>query len=319
MSIPKRQHTIPRVYLENFTDSDGRLNTFSKRTKETLRPYPKDALVRKYYYSQPVDGRENADHNIETEILGGIETKYPLLYEQLIKGELDDVELMFETLAMMRSRSAAFREAFEIGLSDYVDTFLRSLPKSKLPSPPPNMPDILEKTNVTIDPHSSLRAMPHYLKRNTKCLVNCSYFVVRAPSGTEFLTSDNPVVWYQKKYGYTDKVVYPNEPTLKTRVVFPLNKKHALVGRPQRDNEPIFQTGIRSFSRKALREANEMMLGCAWDKTIGEIVLPSRIRDYYTALAPYLEISGYEPTTGSFELVGTTLKKIRSKHKYTLS
>jgi len=64
----------------------------------------------------------------------------------------------------MRARSPAFREAFEIGLADFVMAKTKALPKGFLPHPPDGFPDILEKTVATIDPHRSLIAMAHYVR-----------------------------------------------------------------------------------------------------------------------------------------------------------
>ena len=130
MTDPKRHHTISRVYLENFHDDDGRLSVYSKRRNTNLRPKPKDALVRSFYYSQPLDGIENAEHGIETKLLNELETQYPELYDQLVKDKAVNLDLMYQTLLMMRSRSPAFREAFELGLADYVDKFRAGIPRA---------------------------------------------------------------------------------------------------------------------------------------------------------------------------------------------
>jgi Protein of unknown function (DUF4238) len=171
MSIPKRQHTIPRVYLESFVDGDGRLTVWSKRRKATLRPTPSDALIRSYYYSQPVDGIDNANHSIETDLLGGLETDYPSFLAAALGAKSSiDIELFLHTILMLRSRSAAFRELFELGLSDLVDKHIKEIPLDELPLPPEQFPDLMDHMVVTIDPHRSLHAMAYYIVNYAKPL-----------------------------------------------------------------------------------------------------------------------------------------------------
>lgn len=318
MSNPKRHHTIPRVYLDNFKDGDGRLTVYSKRQKKALRPEPKDALIRSYYYSQPVDGVEHADHTMEITLLGGIETNYNRLYCTLIEQDADvDLELMFKTLLMLRARSPAFREAFELGLSDMVDKFSKSLPVSDFPDPPPGFPDLLEKLVISIDPHRSMSAMAHYVRFYAQAIISCCYSVRRLPKGSELITSDNPVIWYETRQPFSKERVYLNEATPRTRVVLPLNKSHVLLGRKRQLNEPPFKRGIRTLEKRILNEINELQIGCAWDHFIGNAKLPKQRFEYYSCRAPLLHIPKYNPDNNSFELDHISLGPIRKKHKFS--
>lgn len=316
MSTPKRQHTTPRVYLENFCEDDGRLTLYSKRQAETRRPKPVDALVRSFYYSQPLNGELNAEHGIETEFLHGLETRYNELYTQLIEGLEVDLVLLFQTLASMRARSAAFREAFEIGLAELVDEQVRAIPRSAFPSPPESIPDIWDKVHATIDPHRSLIAMAHYTRFYMRGITECSYSVVRAPKGTEFLTSDNPVIWFERGYQQGREKIYLTQPTSATRVVFPINKCVALLGRVRRPKEAEFRTGVREIPRRLLRSANEMQLACAWDGVVGTARLPVRSRSHYSKLAPTVKIDHFDPKQNTFLLNSWSLEPLRKKRKF---
>ena len=317
MSTPKRQHTTPRVYLANFVDSDNRLTVYSKRRKNWLKPKPKDALIRSYYYSQPVEGVENVEHGIETEILGNLETQYPALYEQLTNDQTVNLDLMFQTLVMMRSRSPAFREAFEIGLANMVDIHFQGIPSAELPEPPKTFPDIRAHAVVTIDPHRSLTAMPHYIKEYCTSISGSSYVVATAPRGAEFLTSDNPVIWYEKGPKFAERTVYSNVLTSRTRVVFPLNKKMALFGRLRRANEPWFRRGLVGVTKEIVREANEVQVACAWDNIVGTNNLPKRVWLMATRVVPKMNIVNFDPSENKFVLAETTLGPMTAKHKHT--
>jgi len=317
LSDPKRQHTIPRVYLENFKDEDGRLSVFSKRRRELLRPKPDDALIRKYYYSQPVEGAPNAEHVIETRLLNDLETRYPALYSQLC-GETDiDLDLLFKTLLMMRSRSPAFREAFELGLADLVDDQRRSIPPSLLESAPEEIPDIWDKLVVTIDPHRSLIAMAHYIREYTDGITSCSFSIMLAPRGAELITSDNPVIWFEKGRKARAYQVYPNMASRNTRLIFPLDKRRLLVGRQRKDEEPLVRKQVRMLSRRELHEANMLQLGCAWDDVVGKLRLPKNDFDYYSQVAPKLVIKHFDPDRDEFFLDETRLDIMRTKPKFS--
>lgn len=317
MSVPKRQHVVPKVYLKNFTDLDGRLSLYSKRQQKSLRPMPKDALIKRYYYSQPLNGIENAEHIFETQLLTSIETKYNRLYSSLVTQEGPvDLELMFETLVSMRSRSPAFREPFELGLAGFVDKARLAMPRSTFPPPPEKFPDLWDNLAVAIDPHRSLLAMPHYIREYTSAIIGCSYSVWTVPSGSELATSDNPVVWFEKRRMGLEETVYPLKLTQRTRVVMPLDKAHVLVGRRKQAGEPDFRPGITELSRPMLRQINELQLGCCWDYFVGTAKLSRQGRATYSKKAPEMEITNFDPDTNMFDLKEIRLGNLRTKQKY---
>lgn len=320
MSIPKRQHTIPRVYLENFVDSDDRLTVWSKRRKQTQRPFPGDALIRSYYYSQPVDGVDNANHSIETDLLGGIETSYPKLLRAVLSGEKDiDLELLLHTILMLRSRSAAFREPFEIALSDLVEKQIKSIPSKELPPPPKNFPDIRDHLVVTIDPHRSLHAMAYYITNYARPITFMEWTVRSAPKGRELLTSDNPVVWYERGFGASLPVIYTRNPTLKTRAVVPVTRTEALVGRPSATGDIRFLGRGPELSGELIRECNRIQMACSWDDVVMSAKLPKLDIERFGGLAPRMDISHYEPESGAFLLNEEYLGSFRKKYKFERS
>lgn len=317
MNIPKRQHTIPKVYLKNFSDQDGRLTVYSKRRNETTRPLPKDALVRTYYYSQPIEGIPNSEHGIETGLFNDLETQYPKLYADLINQNEVDLGLLFQIIYLFRARSPAFREAFEIGLAGMVDRALQSMPSSLLPQPPEGFPDLLEKLVVTIDPHRSLTAMAYYIMTYLKTVTSSTFIIGCAPKGCEFLTSDNPVVWFERGRKIGEESIYQNTPTSKTRLVIPLNKNMALIGRQNLNAEPDLRSGARILSRREMLELNAMQIACSWDCIIGKIRVPRVYRERYFKVVPHLIIDHFNPNNDSFSLRETKLLPYTEKHKHS--
>ena len=316
MSPPKRHHTIPRVYLKNFIDADERLTLFSKRLDRIIRPLPQKALTRWFYYSQPQGGQDNVEHGFETTLLHELEEQYPSLYEELTQGTCSSIELLFQTLAISRVRSPAFREVFELALADYVDGFVRALPKKQFPKPPQSIPDLWDKIFPAIDPHRSLHAMPHYMKHYMAGVTSCSFAVAIAPKGIEFLTSDNPVIWFENRYQLGSETIFPFTPTQNTRVFFPLNKRMTLVGRLRRNGESEFREGFMEATRPMVRSINEMQLACSWDATIGTESIPLVRKRHYSKLAPCMKVESFDPESNEYQLAPFTLAPMRDKLKF---
>ncbi len=316
MSTPKRQHTVPKVYLSNFVDTDGRLSLFSKRRSEHFRPEPKDALIRKFYYSQPIDGVDNKAHNFETELLGEIETKYPSLYEALLDGQTVDLETLFLTVLSMRVRSVGFREPFEIALADFVDHNLDKLLKINFPAALTKAGISRRDLQVTIDPHRSLQAMSHYLLNYCKAITTSHFKLVKPNGKKKFLTSDNPVVWFERTNGGEIKTPYTSNPTKKTIVFFPLNPYLGLLGTPTSNQNELVALEEEKLSRSETNELNAAILACAWDHVVGHCTLPKLKRQSVENVAPEMKVSSYSPDNGSFELASITLSGFRTKAKY---
>jgi hypothetical protein len=317
MSIPKRQHTVPRVYLENFKESDGRLTVWSKRRKMLLRPEPEGALIRGFYYSQPENGAENANHSIETDFLGGIETRYPQFLQSIVNGNPDfEIDLFLHTVLMIRSRSVAFRECFELGLADMVGNRIKELPKSALPPPPADYPDIMDDVVVTIDPHRSLTAMAFYILNYCTPLTQMEWSVRHTPKGRQLLTSDNPVVWYERGFGSELPIIYPLIIGPQTRAVLPLGRNVALVGKESRTGDLRFIGKGHDLSTGQVNEINAVQIGCAWDEVIGDIRAPKTIVSRFSAVAPRMDIAAYDPETGSYIINAHYLSEMRKKEKF---
>lgn len=317
MPKPKRHHTIPRVYLEDFVEEDQRLTVWSKRRRNYQRPKTTEALIRGHYYSQPVDGQLNADQSIEAKLLNDLETRYPSFIDQLHSGKPNiDIELFVQTVVSLRARSAAFREPFELGLADYVERATKNIPKGEMPVPPAGLEDIWDSIKVSIDPHRSLHAMAHYVRKYALVLSVLEYSVRVAPNGARLFTSDNPVVWYERGYGSTSPIVYPQSISKDTRAVIPISDHEALVGVPSKTGDFKYNPHRMELSRQQVREINELQLACAWDEVVGTAILPKISWDRFGGLAPRMDISNYYPNTGEFWIDRTYLDVLRSKQKF---
>lgn len=316
MSTPKRQHTIPKVYLSNFTEQDDRLTVYSKRSGATIRPYPKDALIRRYYYSQPIDGIDNKYHDFETKLLGPIETSYPSLYNDLLLQNDVNLELFFETISLMRVRSAGFREPFEIALSDYVKRHLDRLPNSGLPSSMKEKGLTKNDLVVAIDPHRSLQAMAYHLTHHCAAIADSSYFLVSPSKNKSFFTSDNPVVWFDKIGNDAPTNLYTTHPTKHTRVFFPINPRLGVVGRLTNQADNSLNLKPRILSTQDTNILNYTIFASAWDHVIGLSAFPNAMREKARTVAPALIVYNYAPDAGAFDIAHWSWEPLKGKVKY---
>ena len=217
---------------------------------------------------------------------------------------------------MLRSRSPSFREAFELGLSDLVARFAKTIPRAELPIPPKDMPNILDQIVITIDPHRSIHAMGLYIKNYASILTRFEYSLQLAPRGISLLTSDNPVVWYNNGYGTALPVIYPQDLTNNTRAILPIDKETALIGKPSPTGSFKYKGYAGVLSARQVREINELQVACAWDQVVGVIALPMRSIDRLSRLAPKIDIGHFNADSGEFYILDTYLSQIRNKHKF---
>jgi hypothetical protein len=201
-NMPRRHHYVPVTYLRNFADSSGQLHVFRK--DDPARPFrqrPESTGFERYYYSQFDDAGARDDDRLEA-IFSEIETSWPT-----IVAAFANREVMFEAaphiitfLSLMRVRVPAFRDAAELHLGHSVHTQALLLHAAgKLPPLPDRYPDLMEKIQVTIDPQKSLEMMAQALNEMGKLFAALSFDVLHNATDQAFLTSDNPVIYYDPR------------------------------------------------------------------------------------------------------------------------
>lgn len=86
-SLPKKQHTIPKFYLDNFADKNQYVWVYD-RVKNELRNQPtKDTSIERHFYTLGV-GSEEEDYIIETEAFAKrIEPRSTKVITKVLKGE----------------------------------------------------------------------------------------------------------------------------------------------------------------------------------------------------------------------------------------
>lgn len=195
----KRHHYVPKAYLKSFCDDRGKLYVYRKDepTKELLLS-PDNTGVHRYYYSQPLpDG--GYDHDKLEDYLNRYETKWPEIVKKFRAKESvnDALGTIYAFIALQRARVPAARDATEKLSADTVKATMRQLGTAgNLPPPPKGCEDILDHVAVPIDPHQSIHAMVPSINGIRELLGQIGIGVLHNKTDVPFLTSDNPVIWF---------------------------------------------------------------------------------------------------------------------------
>lgn len=112
----KKQHKVPRCYLEAFTDESGTLWEADQRYN--LRPNkPERILTERDYYTVRLPDGKGGTLFIEKEVLGNIEAAYADVYKRVIKPrkpiEVQDRAVLSIFIASMMERVSPRREAMQ--------------------------------------------------------------------------------------------------------------------------------------------------------------------------------------------------------------
>jgi hypothetical protein len=199
----KKHHYIPRCYLKFFCDEQGQILLYRKDDPENpIRSSPDNQAFHKYYYSQPLPegGRDN--NSIEN-LFSGLEEKWPLIVERMRsrKDMSDVVEDLFAFIGLQRVRVPACRDAAEAMLAETVKSTMRILDAAgELEPKPDGFKDILDHVEVAIDPHQSIHAMVEMLRGAGEVFTQIGIGALHNTTNLPFLTSDNPVVWFDPSF-----------------------------------------------------------------------------------------------------------------------
>lgn len=195
----KRHHYVPKAYLKSFCNGDGKLHVHRKDTPEkVLSLAPDNTGFHKYFYSQPTP-EGSVDHDKLEDCFSECEAKWPDIVKKFrarenVNDRLGDI---YAFIGLQRARVPAARDACEKVLAETVKATMRQMDAAgELPPPPEGFEGLLEHVDVAIDPHQSIYAMVDIIKGVGKLLGKIGIEVVHNDTGLPFLTSDNPVIWF---------------------------------------------------------------------------------------------------------------------------
>lgn len=113
----------------------------------------------------------------------------------------------------------------------------------KLSPLPLGFEDILDKVEVSIDPHQSIHAMPGLIKKIGELFGTVGLAIIHNMSDVPFLTSDNPVVWYDPSIPIESQNPYAIYPDGPIAIQFPISPHMMLFG-VKEYREQYFKEGL---------------------------------------------------------------------------
>lgn len=206
----RKQHTVPRCYLEAFTDTTGTL-WIADKFYNIRASKPERILIQKDYYNVEFPDSNGDPLVIEKSVLGNIEGAYADLYRRvLVKGHsltTEDRVVLAIFVASMIERSPARRDALE----DFVmqlrelDQSMREVMRGKSPEEMKRMSghipggqkgvpleDVLKASENVGSLHSSM--IPNTIQAILPILLDMKWGFLVAPETIPFITSDCPAV-----------------------------------------------------------------------------------------------------------------------------
>lgn len=195
--MAKRHHYVPITYLKRFTDAKGQLLVVRKDDPDRpFRQRPEAVGFERYYYSQVDDDGTRDDERFE-HIFSTVESRWSAIVDALARRErmFPEAPDIITSIALMRVRGPAFRDAVELHLGHLVRGKMEALVAAeKVPPPPAALK--LEDVIISIDPHRSLMAMVGGLDMIAALLERLHFDVLHNQTQIPFLTSDNPVYYF---------------------------------------------------------------------------------------------------------------------------
>lgn len=229
----KRHHYVPVTYLEGFTNANGMITAYLK--DDPTRPFeqkPENIAFHKFYYSQPLpDGGQ--DNNTLENFFSTVEGKWPSFVRALQEGTLlsrEQVTEFIEFLTLMRVRVPAARDMIELTSADILLNHMHRMDeRGELPPRPAGLE--LSDIQMTIDPHMSLHAMPKIIEGFVKIWDDLAFEIIHNRSGIPFITSDNPVIYFDPSVPEGAMLPYTvRPPMLPVELFFPINTNICIRG-----------------------------------------------------------------------------------------
>lgn len=215
----KKQHIIPKCYLENFTDEDGNLYVLELNEKKIFTTKPKKILTDNHFYT--IKFPQGGGSLVVENTLEKIESEYASIFHNKIKErkplDIEERALMSIFVATMLLRTEAFRENIETPFGE-IEEFIKkieSLSKEEkkalasVPLLPPSGPTITgeEFKKIAKDiPSFHSTSIVEMLPETSNIIFNMKWgFLISEDKENYFITSDDPCVLMNvpaiKKYG----------------------------------------------------------------------------------------------------------------------
>jgi hypothetical protein len=141
-------------------------------------------------------------------------------------------------MMLQRVRVPASRDVVELLLAEFFKAKMWELDVAgQLPPKPKGFEDILDHVEVSIDPHQSIHAIPKIIKGYGQVLNLMGFCTLTNKTNVPFLTSDNPVIWFDPSVQDADLQPYVLRPGGPVMLLFPVSPQLVIVGDSSKRDE----------------------------------------------------------------------------------
>ncbi len=317
----KRHHFVPKAYLKSFCDDDGKLHVYRKNEPEKeIRLSPDNTGFHKYFYSQPLpDG--GRDHDKLEDFFSEYEAKWPDIVKKFRTGENvnDLLGTIYAFIGLQRARVPAARDACEKLLAETVKAIMCQMDAAgDLPPPPEGFEDLLEHVDVAIDPHQSIHAMVHIIQGVGDLLGRIGIEVVHNDTDVPFLTSDNPVIWFDPSLPEDEMRPYTVRPDGPIMLMFPVAPDLLIYGDTSK-HEQFAQHGLiysRPNGVNAVQSMNTLICRFAYESVFASKPGFNELVKKHADVSPVIRTETIPVPNGQFLLHQFVWGKRTSKPKW---
>lgn len=277
---PRKHHTVPVVYLQNFTDKNGQCWVLNHKL-EHFHNIPSNILNRKDFNTITL-ANGNKSYLVEKEFLSNLEGEFGTIVEKIKKHQelnVDEKQFMAYFIATMLARTENRRLAmgeFLEKLAEHEASFqnLSEEEKREMAELSDFMPEDKMQRGTPLsevlkirDDMSSHQAMSiPYLANTTFGYIFDMNWIFFVSEGREFFTSDDPVSLHNPdllnddgEYG----IFHPGLAQKSIELTFPITKHISLMAtyqeRPDMKYLPASDYIVKVFNERQTRHARQVV------------------------------------------------------------
>lgn len=318
----KRHHFVPKAYLKSFCDPGGKLLVYRKEAPgEPLHVKPDATQFRSYYYSQPIPSG-GQDNNTLEDLFAAIESNWPETVEKLHRREdvNDRLSNIFDFMSLQRVRVPAARDLVEAMLAQSVKgTMQVMLANGTLPPPPAGLENIADLVQVSIDPHQSIHAMAEMLRGIGSLYERLGFAVIHNTTDRHFLTSDNPVLWFDPAVPFAEQRPYTIALDGPVVLLFPVSPTLIIVGSTEY-RETFSQHGLlhgNDVDASTVDAMNAQICRFAYEAVIATDIGHEEMILEFADISPVFEATTVKVASGMLMLGQQTFGRRLAKPKWS--
>jgi hypothetical protein len=267
----RKHHFISVTYMDGFADERGRVQVY--RAEDPENPHPTQPSATGYerrYYSQPLPEGGHEHHRFE-DLWSCIEAVWPQTVRALLNRRLSPAISInvLGMVAIMRVRVPAARDRTAIMLEAKLRSECQALEAiGKLPAECGEYAGKLDTVPIGIPPQRTLLAMNENFREMGDLCFRLGFEVLHNRTETPFLTSDNPVCYYDP--GRTPSARRPYEDDGEVELIFPISAKLMLRGSTKRRPVNVISRHRTISDKHAVRRLNRTVAQFAYRMSIAQ-------------------------------------------------